>query len=47
MRFQDIAPDFERKLCDTLADIIDPAKPFPPTENEDYCKYCDYRGLCH
>lgn len=47
MRFQDIARDFERKLCDTLADIIDPAKPFPPTENEDYCKYCDYRGLCH
>ncbi len=45
-RFQTIAPEFKQGLIDLLAEIIDPDKPFQPTEIAEHCKYCDFRRIC-
>lgn len=44
--FHTIAMDFKEKLINLLADIIDPNKPFSPTENYRNCTYCDYKSIC-
>ena len=46
MHFQQIAGQFSEKLCNTLAEIIDPDTPFVPTHFDDYCANCAYRLLC-
>ena len=46
MRFQQMAGQFREKLCDTLAEIIDPDTPFEPTHFDNYCTYCAYQLLC-
>ena len=46
MHFQQMAGQFREKLCDTLAEIIDPDTPFEPTHFDNYCTYCAYQLLC-
>jgi CRISPR/Cas system-associated exonuclease Cas4 (RecB family) len=38
--------EFERYLKAVLENIFDISKPFRKCENEDMCKYCDYKLLC-
>lgn len=39
--------DFEeQELKPTIADILDPEKPFAPAPNQDACRYCAFSELC-
>ncbi|MBN2274467.1 MAG: PD-(D/E)XK nuclease family protein [Bacteroidales bacterium] len=38
---------FEELLKSTLENLIDPSVPFIQTDDEDYCRYCAYRDICH
>jgi hypothetical protein len=39
--------EFEDRLKDLLAEIFDPFVPFDQTDDEDVCKFCPYRQVCH
>lgn len=45
-RFQTLAPDFKQGLIDLLAEIVDPDKPFEPTDIPENCRYCDFKSIC-
>ena len=45
-RFQTLAPDFKQGLIDLLAEIVDPDKPFEPTDIPEHCRYCDFKSIC-
>ncbi len=38
---------FEEHLTEIVSEIFDPATPFVQAQNEQACKWCDFRELCH
>jgi len=38
---------FEQLLFELIGQIVDPAKPFNQTDDEDRCKYCDFKDICN
>lgn len=45
--FSDVEHEFGSLLLQTVTDLFDPDIAFVQTENEDNCKYCDYRRICN
>ena len=45
-RFSDISEEFESELNATLEELFDYSTPFRQTEDEDMCKYCDFKKIC-
>jgi ATP-dependent helicase/nuclease subunit B len=39
--------NFEQLLFELIERITDPAKPFDQTEDEERCKFCDYKDICN
>jgi len=39
--------EFQENLVQLIREIYDPAIAFAQTEDEDRCKYCPYRDICH
>lgn len=47
LNFQSIADEFQSRLIELIAEILDPGKPFVPTTCGRFCKTCPYFSLCH
>ncbi len=45
-RYSAHAKEFETMLSRVLEELFDYDKPFQQVENEDMCKYCDYKKIC-
>ena len=45
-RYSDVATEFERELNSVLEELFDVNTPFTQVEDEDACKYCDYKKIC-
>lgn len=45
-RYSDISEEFESELHTTLEELFDYSTPFRQTEDEDMCKYCDFKKIC-
>lgn len=45
-RYSDIADDFEDELNIVLEELFDSDIPFVQVDDEDACKYCDYKKIC-
>ncbi len=43
----DYLQEFEQRLKETLAQMMDPAIPFSQTEDTETCIYCPYHLICH
>jgi len=39
--------NFEQLLIKLIGQITDPTKPFGQTEDEERCKFCDYKDICN
>ena len=49
-KLRDVRPymrEFESDLKTLLSEIFDPAQVFDQTENQDVCRYCPYKDICH
>jgi hypothetical protein len=44
--FASLEKQFMEHLGSLLEEIFDPASPFPGTEVESRCRYCDFAGMC-
>ncbi len=47
--FHQIADEFEQRLIETVATLINPDTEFPPNPKrgpKEHCEYCEYRTLC-
>ncbi|MDD5571310.1 MAG: PD-(D/E)XK nuclease family protein [Bacteroidales bacterium] len=44
---KNIFKSYEEQLIILLSQIFDPEIPFTQTEEEDNCKYCDFKGICN
>ena len=44
--YADYAEDFEAGLREILGEIFSPEVPFVATEDENVCKYCDFKVIC-
>lgn len=44
--FGDYYDDFEKTLKELLTEIFNPDIAFSQTENQDKCRYCDYKDIC-
>jgi len=44
--FENYYDDFEASLKQLITEIYHPDIPFSQTENEDKCRYCDYKDIC-
>lgn len=38
--------DFEKRLSELVAHILEPNEPFQPTSDKDTCFYCAYKAIC-
>ena len=45
-RYSDVATEFESELNSVLEELFDANTPFTQAEDEDACKYCDYKKIC-
>ena len=45
-KYSSVAKEFETALSGVLEELYDPATPFKQAEDEDACKYCDYKKIC-
>ena len=45
-RYSTHAEEFEETLSRVLEELFDYDRPFTQVENEDMCKYCDYKRIC-
>jgi ATP-dependent helicase/DNAse subunit B len=45
-RYSTHAEEFEETLSKVLEELFDYDTPFTQVENEDMCKYCDYKRIC-
>ena len=45
--FRDDAAEFREHLCRLLAEILDPTRPFLPTETPKNCLTCEFQHLCY
>lgn len=45
-RYSDVAEVFEQELNSVLEELFDPTIAFSQVEDEDACKYCDYKKIC-
>jgi CRISPR/Cas system-associated exonuclease Cas4 (RecB family) len=43
---KDVMIDFEKKLVDLIAQLLDNKMPFVQTHNSDICAYCAYNSIC-
>ena len=49
-KLDDVRPhmaDFEKELQVLLSDIFNPATVFDQTEEQEFCRYCAYKDICH
>ena len=45
--YNQIAGEYFENLTQLIHSIFDPSEAFCQTEDENICKYCDYRKICH
>ena len=45
-KYSSVAKEFETALSAVLEELYDPDTPFKQAEDEDACKYCDYKKIC-
>lgn len=45
-RYSSVAEDFEQTLSRILEELFDPTEPFRQADDEDACRYCDYKKIC-
>ncbi len=45
--FRNFEKIFEEKLAILISEIFHPAVPFSQTDDEERCKYCPYKDICH
>lgn len=45
--YYDYAEAFERNILSLVREIFDPLVSFTQTEDEERCRYCNYKDICH